>query len=156
MYVVRLFYKEEFMSCDVVATAEGSEWFDVEEIGADKESTCWGGNFQQVIFIAEDIPRKMVKPVKISFSWNEVQQKVASCAQQVPALKVKGSVEVGGSFSWGGSDGVQSSGYVKADVQDDKGNKVEVEVEQKSDGKGNASISVSHEETDSGSSKDRK
>lgn len=39
------------MSCDVVASAEGSDWFDVEETCVGKEEKSWGGNFHQAIFI---------------------------------------------------------------------------------------------------------
>ena len=59
-----------------------------------------------------------------------------------------GKVEAGVTIRWGGENGVEASGYGKAEVHDDNGNRVAFEVEQKSDGTGSMTASVQREESD--------
>ncbi len=68
-------------------------------------------------------------------------QTIVSCRK---TMKVGGSGEVAGTWSWGDPDGSKFSGYGRAEVHDDRGNYARVEVEQKSDGRGNVSASTGH------------
>jgi hypothetical protein len=134
------------MSFDIDAVA-GLGWFDeiIEEGLLGKGSKFLSGNFHEAIFVKEDVPRKLGKPVSLAFSGNQTQQKIVNWAQRMPILDVQGGLEFGGIARWGGKDGPEYGGYAKGNVHDEKGKKIEVRVEQQHDGKGSLSVSGGYE-----------
>ena len=74
-------------------------------------------------------------------------QMQANRNQIAPLMQMsgRGSIEVEGKVSWGGSEGVNGNVSVSAQVHDDHGSYVEIKAEQGSSGEGSVSISAGHE-----------
>ncbi len=57
------------------------------------------------------------------------------------------SCETGVSATWGGANGIQWEGYIKAEVHDDRGNYAEGQITQRNDGSGQVDVRGGHEST---------
>lgn len=77
--------------------------------------------------------------------------------KRMKALDATVNAEVGGTITWGGSDGTKASGYASGSAQDNSGNYVRAEIRQNSNGEGSASVAGGvNKEVQDNSSSDKK
>lgn len=80
----------------------------------------------------------------------ETRTKTSFSNAMRPSERTGGSVSGGLEYRWGDKDEKGFSAWAKAEVHDNKGNKLEAKAEKKNDGSGSINLSGSHEyqETD--------
>ncbi|MBI5273047.1 MAG: hypothetical protein HY861_03590 [Chlamydiia bacterium] len=106
-------------------------------------------DYHETIFSQESCSRPFKKEAIVCSNLAGIEAKVQRSVgrkKEVAPMGVEGSVEAGGTVSWGGEKGVEISGYGKGEVHDDNGNYAKGEVRQDSDGKGSATVSGGHKE----------
>jgi len=77
-------------------------------------------------------------------STDEKVHSITSKRISMKLMKMEGSGEMGGKWSWGGKSGPEFSGYANVEVQDKKGNYAKVEAQQNSDGTGSVAACGGH------------